>query len=84
MLIVVGIFLTGIPVITFCSFYCSSGDVDSTLGGSCTFSFHSFVQSAIGLSALFVLPVAGLFIAGERPFIPTGIYLPLFKPPRIS
>jgi hypothetical protein len=84
MFIIAGILLTGIPVITLCSFYCFSSDLDSTLDGSCTFSFHSFVQIAIGFSALFVLPIAGLFLVWDRQFTPTGVYLPLFKPPRFS
>jgi hypothetical protein len=36
------------------------------------------------LSALFVLPLAGLLLVNDRKFIPPGVYLPLFKPPRFS
>ena len=85
-LVIIGIFVSGIPVITLCSFYCVSSDLDldSPMDGSCPFSYHSFVQIAIGLSAFFVLPFAGLFLVRDRQFIPPGAYLPLFKPPRFS
>lgn len=86
LLVIIGILVSGIPVITICSSYCvSSGpDLDSPMDGSCPFSFHSFVQIAIGLSALFVLPLVGLFLVRDRQFIPLGVYLPLFRPPRFS
>jgi hypothetical protein len=86
LLVVIGILVSGIPAITLCSSYCVSSDPDlgSSMDGSCPFSFHSFVQIAIGLSALFVLPLAGLFIVRDRQFIPPGVYWPLFRPPRFS
>jgi hypothetical protein len=85
-IIIIGILGSGIPVITLCSSYCVSGDVelDSAMDGSCPFMYHSFVQIAIVLSALFVLPLAGLFLVRDRQFIPPGVYWPLFKPPRFS
>jgi hypothetical protein len=84
--IIIGILVSGIPVITLCSSYCVSSDLDldSPVDGSCPFSYHSFVQIAIVLSAFFVLPLAGLFLVRDRQFIPPGVYLPLFKPPRFS
>jgi len=84
--IIIGILVSSIPVITLCSSYCASSDLalDSPVDGSCPFSYHSFVQITIGLSALFVLPRAGLFLFRGRQFIPPGVYLPLFKPPRFS
>ena len=84
LLIIIGILVSGIPVITLCSFYCISGDLDSPLDASCPLTTHSFVQIAIMLSAYIVLPFAGLFLVRGRQFIPPGIYLPLFKPPRFS
>jgi hypothetical protein len=86
LLVIIGILVSGIPVITICSSYCvSSGpDLDSPMDGSCPFSFHSFVQIAIGLSALFVLPLVGFFLVRDRQFIPPGVYWPLFRPPRFS
>ena len=83
--IIIGILVSGIPVITLCSSYCVSSDLDldSPMDGSCPFLYHSFVQIAIVLSALFVLPLAGLFLVRDRQFIPSGVYLPLFKPPSI-
>jgi hypothetical protein len=86
LLIIIGILVSGIPAITLCSSYCVSSDLDldSPLDGSCPFSDHSFVQIAIVLTALFILPLAGLFLARDRQFIPPGVYLPLFKPPRFS
>jgi len=84
--IIVGLLVLGIPVITMCSSYCVSSDpdLDSPIHRSCSFAFHSFVQIAIVLSALFVLPLAGLFLVRDRQFIPAGVYWPLFKPPRFS
>jgi len=86
LLVIIGVLVSGIPVITLCSSSCvaSDLDLDSPRDESCPFSFHSFVQVAIGLSALFVLPFAGLFLVRDRQFIPPGVYLPLFKPPRFS
>jgi hypothetical protein len=84
--IIIGILVSGIPVITSCSSYCVSNDLDldSLMDGSCPFSFHSFVQIIIVLSALFVLPLAGFFLVRDRQFISPGVYWPLFKPPRFS
>jgi len=86
LLIIISILVSGIPVITMCSSYCVSNDpdLDSPMDRSCPFAFHSFIQIAIGLSALFVLPLAGLFLVRDRKFIPAGFYWPLFKPPRFS
>jgi hypothetical protein len=79
--IIIGILVSGIPAITLCSFYCISGDLDldSPMNAN-----HSFFQIAIMLSALIVLPFAGLCLVRDGQFIPPGIYLSLFKPPRFS
>jgi hypothetical protein len=84
--IIIGLLVLGIPVITMCSSYCVSSDpdLDSPMHRICPFAFHSFVLIAIVLSALFVLALAGLFLARDRQFIPAGVYWPLFKPPRVS
>jgi hypothetical protein len=84
--VIIGILVSGVPSIALCSSYCVSNnpDLDSPMDGSCPFSFHSFVQVIIVLSALFVLPLAGLFLVRERQFIPPGSYWPLFRPPRFS
>ena len=86
LLVIIGILVSGIPAVTLCSSYCVSNalDLDSPMDGSCPFSDHSFVQIVIVMSALFVLPLAGLFLVRDRQFIPPGVYLPLFKPPRFS
>ena len=86
LIVIIGVLTSGIPVITLCSTYCVSSDfdLDSPMDGNCPFSFHSFIQMANVLSALFVLPLAGLFLFWGRQFIPPGVYLPLFKPPRFS
>jgi hypothetical protein len=86
LLIIIGILVSGIPAITLCSSYCVSSDLefDSPMDGNCPFSFHSFVQIVIVLSASFVLPLAGRFLVRDRQFIPPGAYWPLFKPPRFS
>jgi hypothetical protein len=84
LLIIIGILVSGIPVVTLCSSYCVSSDLDldSAMDGSCPFAYHSFVQVAMVLSALFVLPLAGFFLVRDRQFIPPGVYWPLFRPPR--
>jgi hypothetical protein len=86
LLVIIGILVSGIPVITLCSSYCVSSDLDldSPVDRSCPFSYHSFVQIAIGLSALFVLLLAGLFFVKDKQFIPPEVHLPIFKPPRFS
>jgi hypothetical protein len=86
LLVIIGVLASGIPAITLCSSYCvsSNPDLDSPMDGSCPFSFHSFVQVIIVLSALFVLSLAGYFLARDRQFIPPGAHWPLFRPPRFS
>jgi len=86
LLVIIGILVSGIPVITLCSSYCvsSSPDLDSAMDGSGTFSFHSFIWVVNELSALFILPLAGFFLVRDSQFIPSGASWPLFKPPRIS
>jgi hypothetical protein len=54
------------------------------MDGSCPFSFHSFVQVIIVLSALLVLPFTGVFLVRDRQFVPSGTYWLLFRPPRFS
>ena len=78
--------IIGISVFTLCSSYCVSSDLDLDfpVDGSCPFSYHSFVQIAIGLSALFLLPLAGFFLVKDKKFIPLEVHLPLIKPPRFS
>ena len=85
-LIIIGILLFGIPAISLCSIYCiaSDFDLDSALDGSCPFAFHFFFQVTIAVSAFFMLPLAGLFRVKDRQFIPSGVYWPLFRPPRFS
>ena len=84
--VIIGILVSGIPGITMCSSYCVSinPDLDSLMDGNCPFSFHSFVQVVIVLSALIVLPLAGFFLVRTRHFIPPGAHWPLFRPPRFS
>ncbi|CAB1060368.1 hypothetical protein D1BOALGB6SA_5134 [Olavius sp. associated proteobacterium Delta 1] len=84
LIIVLGILLYGLPVITLCSSYCVSSDPDlnASVDESCPFSFHSFVQIIMVLSALSALPLAGLFLVKDRQIIPPGVYWPLFRPPR--
>jgi hypothetical protein len=85
LLIILGILVSGLPVITLCSSYCVSSDLgfDSSVDGSCPFAYHSFVQVAMVLSALFVLPLAGFFLVRDRQFIPPGVYWSPFRPPQI-
>ena len=86
LIVIIGVLTSGIPAITLCSSYCVSSDLDldSPIDRNCPFLFHSFILMANVLSALFVLPLAGLFISRDRQFIQPGVYLRLFKPPRFS
>jgi hypothetical protein len=85
-LVTAGILLSGIPIITTCSTYCVSSDsvLDSPMDESCPFLYDSFFPIAFVLSAPFVLALASLFFVRERQILPSGVYLPLFKPPRFS
>lgn len=85
-IIVIGMLVSGIPGITICSANCTSSDqdLDSLMDGSCPIMDHSFVQIAIVLSALLVFPLVGLFLSGERQFIPPGVHLPPYRPPRLA
>jgi hypothetical protein len=84
--VLIGILVSGIPIINLCSSYCVSSDLelDSATDGSCPFALHSLVQIAFVLSAFFVLTLAGLFIVRDRQFIPPGVSGPPFRPPRFS
>ena len=84
--IIIGILVSGIPVTTLYSYYCgtSAADIYSALDGNCPFSFDSFASIAMVLSALFVLPLAGLSLVSQQQITPPGAYWPLLKPPRFS
>lgn len=84
--IIVGILVSGIPVITLYSSYCGASEADSNsaVDGNCPFSLDSFAPIAMLLSALFVLPLAGFSLVIQQQFIPPGAYWPLLKPPRFS
>lgn len=86
LLIVLGIMAYGIPVVAMCSSNCAAGnpDLDSSMDESCPFSYDLFFPIAIMLSAPFVLAIAALFLVREGQFLPPGVYLPPFKPPRFS
>lgn len=86
LIVVLGILLYGLPVVTLCSFSCASSnhDLDSPVERICPIIYHSFIQISVVLSALFVLLPAGFFPTPGRQFIPSGVYWPLFRPPRFS
>ena len=71
LIVICGILLYGLPVITLCPSYCTSShpNFDSSPDGSCPFAFHSFVQIAVFLSALFILSPAGFFLVMPSLFI---------------
>jgi hypothetical protein len=68
-----------------CSTLClDSPDVtDVSHGAKCTILSHSFVQTGIGLSAIFILPFMSLLFLTSPSFFPPGFFLSLFKPPRL-
>lgn len=84
--IALGIMAYGIPVMAMCSSNCAVGnpDVDHTKDGNCSFLYHPYFQVGVLLPVLFVSLVAGLFFVRDRLFLPPGVYLPLFRPPRFS
>lgn len=84
--IVIGVLVSGIPVLTLFLSYCNTSGLalDSPMYAGCAFSYHAFIQIAVVLSALFVLPLVGPFLAREGQFIRPEVYLPIFKPPRFS
>lgn len=84
LLFIIGILVSGLPAIAFCTSYCGSSDIAlyPAVDGNCPFSYDAFVKIVIVLSALFILPLAGLLIAGHRQFIPPGAYWPPYRPPR--
>ncbi len=61
-----------------------SGAVDSSQIAICSFVSHNFVHSEIVFSALFVLPVLGVFIILILKNIPAGFIKPPLRPPRYS
>jgi len=67
-----------------CSTKClDSPDVaDASHGDNCTMLSHSFVQTGMGLSAIFILPSMGLLFLQSTFFIPAGFILSPFRPPR--
>jgi hypothetical protein len=85
-IVIFSILVSGIPALTLCSSYCVASNIDlnSSMDGSCPFSFHSFFQITSLLTALAALPLAGLFRADNRQLLPAGVHLLLFKPPRFS
>jgi len=86
LIVILGILLYGLPVVTLCSFSCASSNhgLDSPIEKICPLVYHSFIQISVVLSALFVLFPVGFFTASGRQFIPSGVYCPLFRPPRLS
>ena len=85
-LFIISILGSGILITTLCSPYCVSSayNLDTAMGESCLSSYYSFINITIVLSALFILWLAGLFVARQRQIISLGFYWPLFKPPRFS
>lgn len=87
LIITLGILFYGIAFITItvCASICtaSAPGFDLPKDVNCALSHHSFVPNGAELSVLFALPLVGVFPAIGRQFIPTGILLLLFRPPRI-
>ncbi len=67
-----------------CSTLCSDSPqaMDVSHATNCDVLSHSFVQTGIGLSAIFIMPYIGLLFLISSYFIPAGFFLSLFKPPR--
>ena len=61
-----------------------SGVVNSSQIAICSVVSHNFVHSEIVFSALFILPVSGVFIILILKNIPAGFIKPPLRPPRYS
>ena len=82
--IIIGIVAYNIPVVSLCSSHCVTvnPDIDSSKDASCSISSHSFVQFSIGFSILIILPLVSLLVLIKKLYIPTGFFLPPFRPPK--
>jgi hypothetical protein len=85
MFILMGIMGLSALYVTVCPLLCvgNSHDIDSSQHPDCTFSSHSFVQTGMGLFALFILLLLGFSLLGNTSLIAEGFFLPPFKPPQI-
>jgi hypothetical protein len=87
LIIILGILFYGIAFITItaCASICtaSAPGFDLAKDVNCALSHHSFVPNGTDLSVLFALPLVGVLLVKGRQFIPTGILLSPFRPPRI-
>jgi hypothetical protein len=70
--------------IVICAALCPSDSYgpEFPVNADCTFTSHVFVQVGIGLSALYILSLLGLFLIVNRSIILDGFYMSPFKPPR--
>jgi hypothetical protein len=84
LLAIVAIFAVGVPIMVVCASACPIDNhiINFFQNTNCGFFSHAFVQIAMGLFALFALPLAGIFL-GMRIFsLPPGFILPPFRPPQ--
>jgi hypothetical protein len=75
-----------VSVVVICANLCPS-DSDGPefqVSADCSFTSHAFLQAGIGLSALLIIPLSGLFLIMNRSTISDGFYLSLFRPPRFD
>ncbi len=57
---------------------------NSTQHLKCPASTHSLAYFGLELSALFILPLIGLFFLTYTTFVPEGLVLSRFKPPQFA
>jgi len=81
-----GVLAFAFPVIAVCASLCPNDNAGVIFfqHANCGITTHSFVSMEAGLSALFILPLLGLFLAINVFSIPAGYHFPMFKPPRFS
>ena len=84
LLVLIGLIALSAVYVLVCTPLCPTVHygLDFSQGATCTFPSHSFVQIRIGLAALFILPLLGIFPHMKPVPIPEGFLLSLFKPPR--
>ncbi len=58
-------------------------DTDFFKNENCTYSIHSFERPGIELSALFIMPLVGIFISLILPAVSQGFFEPPYRPPQI-
>ena len=82
--LMMGIIVTGLPVVAACSLHCAAGGPDVSMPPSfyCTLLSHSFVQSEVFILVFYIALLMDFYLIGKSLILPAGFAAILFKPPR--